>query len=65
LKISVDYNRCEGHGLCAEQAPSVFDLDDDAELTYRFEGKDVPDELARAASAAVNSCPVAALRELS
>ncbi|WP_084466780.1 ferredoxin [Nocardia arthritidis] len=23
-KITVDYDRCEGHGLCAEQAPDVF-----------------------------------------
>jgi len=44
----------------------VFDLDDAGELTYRFEGNEVPDELARAGPALpVNSCPVAALRELS
>ncbi|MEU2038799.1 ferredoxin [Nocardia niwae] len=63
MKISVDYPRCEGHGLCAEQAPAVFSLDDDAELTYRFEGADVPDEYVAVTRAAVNSCPVAALRE--
>lgn len=65
MKISVDYPRCEGHGLCAEQAPDVFSLDDDAELTYRFEGLEVPDDLEAAARAAVNSCPVAALRAIS
>lgn len=65
MKIDVDYARCEGHGLCAEQAPSVFTLDDDAELTYHAEGAEVPsDEVARA-RAAVASCPVAALREIS
>jgi ferredoxin len=64
MKISVDYPRCEGHGLCADQAPDVFILDDDAELTYRFEGTVVPDESRPAARAAVNACPVAALRVL-
>ncbi|MBF6166965.1 ferredoxin [Streptomyces gardneri] len=64
MMISVDYPRCEGHGLCAEQAPAVFSLDD-AELIYRFEGTDVPDEYVTVARAAVDSCPVAALREQS
>ncbi|MCD9880975.1 ferredoxin [Streptomyces guryensis] len=65
MKISVDYARCEGHGLCADQAPDAFSLDDDAELTYHFEGLEVPDEHQAAAGAAVNACPVAALRALS
>ena len=64
MKISVDEERCKGHGLCAEQAPAVFSLDDNAELTCRFEGAEVPDEHAAAARAAVGSCPVAALRAL-
>lgn len=64
MKISVDYARCEGHGLCAEQAPDVFSLDDDAELTHHFEGAEVPDEHRAAARAAVDACPVAALRAL-
>ncbi|MBF6136977.1 ferredoxin [Nocardia otitidiscaviarum] len=62
MKITVDYDRCEGHGLCAEQAPAVFSLDDDAELTYRFEGADVPGDEVAAAQTAIVSCPVAALR---
>ena len=64
MKISVDYARCEGHGLCADQAPDVFSLDDDGELTYRFDAAEVPDEHQVAARAAVNVCPVAALRVL-
>ncbi|MDT0328541.1 ferredoxin [Nocardiopsis lambiniae] len=64
MRISVDYDRCEGHGLCAERAPDVFSLDDDAELRYHFEGAEVPGEHASAARAAVNSCPVAVLRAI-
>ena len=65
MNISVDYDRCEGHGLCADQAPYVFSLDDDAELTYHFEGAEVPEEHRQASRSAVNACPVAALRVLS
>ncbi|MFD7247721.1 ferredoxin [Streptomyces massasporeus] len=43
---------------------SIFSLGEDAELTYHFEGDEVPDEHRRAARAAVNACPVAALRVL-
>jgi ferredoxin len=32
MKIHVDYARCEGHGLCADQAPTLFSLNDDAVL---------------------------------
>ncbi|MEU0531616.1 ferredoxin [Amycolatopsis tolypomycina] len=64
MQISVDRDRCEGHGLCAEQAPAIFDLDDDAELVHHFEGVEIPPEQLAAARTAVTSCPVAALREL-
>jgi ferredoxin len=64
VQISIDHDRCEGHGLCAGQAPAVFDLDDDARVVYRFEGGIVPPEYRAVAQAAVNACPVAALREL-
>lgn len=62
MKMSVDRERCEGHGMCAQQAPEVFTLDEHAELTYHFEDAEVPDEHQAAAHAAVNTCPVAALR---
>ncbi|WP_406430539.1 ferredoxin [Streptomyces sp. NBC_00631] len=64
MKISVDYARCEGHGMCADQAPHLFSLDEDAELTYHFDDANVPDEHQPSARAAVNACPVAALRVL-
>ncbi|MEU3889881.1 ferredoxin [Streptomyces sp. NPDC029041] len=65
MKVFVDTTRCEGHGLCAEQAPGVFSLDDDAELTQHFEGAEIPDEHLTASRAAVNACPVGALRTVS
>ena len=64
MKISIDRDRCEGHGLCTEQAPVILEFDDNAELVHHFEGSDIPPEQIAAARAAVTSCPVAALREL-
>ncbi|KIQ18247.1 ferredoxin [Rhodococcus sp. MEB064] len=61
--VDVDWDRCEGHGICAEQAPDVFSLDDDGELHHAFDGADLPGELEAGARAAVGVCPVAALRE--
>ncbi|MGW4330941.1 ferredoxin [Nocardia sp. NPDC004573] len=63
MKISVDYERCEGHGLCADQAPTVFDLDDEGELIYHYDGEEVPEGQVAIARSAINACPVAALRE--
>ena len=62
MRIELDRPRCEGHGLCEEQAPSLMHLDDEGELVIdRDEIVDgSPD--AAAASGAVRVCPVAALR---
>lgn len=62
MHVDIDWDRCEGHGLCTQRAPQVFDLDDDGNLLYAFDGRDVPPELAEDAAAAAAACPVAALR---
>ncbi|MEH3033549.1 MAG: ferredoxin [Aeromicrobium erythreum] len=62
MRIIADYPRCEGHGLCVDQAPDVLDLDDDSELVHHYEDRDLPAELEEPARRAVDSCPVAALR---
>lgn len=63
MRIIVDFDRCEGHGMCTLQAPDAFSLDDDGELVYHFEGVDVPTDALDDVHAAVSACPVAALRE--
>lgn len=60
MRITADRDRCEGHGLCAEVAPEVYDLDDDAVVVLRHE--DVPAGLERRAEGGARVCPVAALR---
>lgn len=60
MRILVDRDRCEGHGQCVAAAPDVFDLDEDGIAVLR-----TPDalsaDLAEAAAAAAEVCPVAAL----
>jgi len=63
MKVSVDNNRCEAHAVCVAQAPEAFELDDDGNLHYRFEGREVPTGIETAVRGAVDACPVAALSE--
>jgi ferredoxin len=60
MRIAADRDRCEGHGLCVDTAPEVYDLDDDAVVVLRHEV--VPAALERRAEAGARVCPVAALR---
>ncbi len=51
---------CQGHGVCVEEAPTVFALDAERHLVVLHEH---PDESLRAAvRAAVKYCPTRALR---
>lgn len=62
MKVIADYERCEGHGLCVQEAPEIFELNDDGDLINHFDGGDLPAEQGAAASSAASACPVAALR---
>ncbi|QNK80739.1 ferredoxin [Nakamurella sp. PAMC28650] len=60
MQIWADRDRCEGHGLCADVAPEVYELDDDTVVMLRH--RQLPPELERKAEAGARVCPVAALR---
>jgi ferredoxin len=60
MRIAADRDRCEGHGLCEEVAPELYELDDDAVVVLLHE--EVPAALERKAEAGARVCPVAALR---
>ncbi|MEZ0365152.1 ferredoxin [Mycobacterium sp. pUA109] len=64
MKIGIDRNRCEGHGLCVEQAPALFTTDEEGELINHHDGQNLPNHLVGAARGALSACPVAALREV-
>ena len=59
MKIVVDYDKCEGLGMCQSMAHEYFELDDDDNM---FILNDSPPESERAkVHAAVEACPVLAL----
>jgi ferredoxin len=59
MKLTVDRSRCEGHAVCALEAPELFDLDDAGDLVI-LEAH--PPEAQRAvAQNAVDACPTQAL----
>jgi ferredoxin len=60
MQVHADRERCEGHGLCEEVAPEVYELDDDAVVVVLHD--EVPSTLERKAEAGARVCPVAALR---
>ena len=53
MRIAADRDRCEGHGLCVDTAPEIYDLDDDAVVVLLHEV--VPPELERKAEAGLPS----------
>ena len=59
MRIVVDRDLCDGHGMCEAMAHEFFELDDDEVLTVLDE---TPPESERSkVHAAVQSCPALAL----
>ena len=64
MRIEVDYDLCQGHGVCADEAPEVFRV---AERPGSYDQVEVilaePDEgLREKVEAAVRFCPNRVLR---
>lgn len=61
--LSVDWERCAGHGVCAAALGERIDLDTwGYPIGVSTRGQYIPDPLVRAARLAVVVCPAAALR---
>ncbi|WP_185443748.1 ferredoxin [Kribbella qitaiheensis] len=60
MEIEVRRSACEGHGLCEQTAPEVYELDDEDYVRLRV--SEIPESLQVAAAAGARVCPVAALR---
>lgn len=61
MKIIADRARCEGHGICVNQAPRLLDLDDDDVVVVLEAGEELEERYLPLARIAAESCPVAAL----
>ncbi len=57
LKIVVDEDECIGDGLCAQEAPGTFEMNDDDKAIVLNPPGDDPDTIVEAAKA----CPVDAI----
>jgi ferredoxin len=60
VRVEVSRATCEGHGVCEQVGPDVYQLDDDGELVILHEDS-IPPELQDQARSGARSCPVAAL----
>lgn len=59
MRVVLDRDRCDGHGLCASLCPEVFSLTDDDELVVAAEQPAA--ELHGRIEAAARACPKAAI----
>ncbi len=61
VRVEVDYDLCQGHGTCANEAPEVFAVDP-ATQQVRVLEDEPPEAQADRVRAAVRYCPTMALR---
>ena len=59
MRVVVDMNLCDLHGLCVEAAPEVFEIGDDGALRV-LNGMPGPDLRAKV-DKAVRECPTGAI----
>jgi ferredoxin len=55
MKIIIDWDLCDSHGMCEANAPELFRLNDDDNLQILVDT--VPTQLQAAANVAMDSCP--------
>ena len=60
MKVVVDGNHCQGHGLCQMTSPNVFGLREEDGTSYVLPGGDAPENEAAAREAAA-ACPERAI----
>jgi ferredoxin len=60
MRIVVDFDLCQSHGLCTEAAPEVFEITDDGMLNVKIErpGESLRKKVERAAQV----CPTQAIK---
>ncbi|SEG67318.1 ferredoxin [Thermomonospora echinospora] len=61
MKITVDADRCRGHGVCCALCPEVFDLSDDGYAVVLT--PEVPAEFRETVRTAMGQCPERAIAE--
>ena len=59
MKVVVNFDLCESHGLCTQSASEIFAIDDQGFLDVKQE--DPPEELRAKLEQAVRECPTGAI----
>ena len=59
MRIVVDFDLCQGHGVCEGEAPEVFELDDDGCLKILQEAPS--ESLRESVERAARYCPTMAI----
>ena len=62
MKVTVDEDRCRGHGMCLTLCPEVFQMHDDDYAVA--DPSEVPEGLEEAAKDAIANCPEQAISEI-
>ena len=60
MKVVVDFEVCQSHGLCTQAAPEVFEIRDDGFLYILQENP--PEALRKKVQTAVQECPTMAIK---
>jgi ferredoxin len=60
MKVVVDFELCQSHGLCTQAAPEVFEIRDDGFLYILQENP--PEALRKKVETAVRECPTGAIK---
>ena len=59
IKATIDWDKCEGNGVCARVAPEIFSVDAEGNSDVLLE--EVPAELRAKALLAMRQCPTNAI----
>jgi ferredoxin len=62
VRLTVEWDRCTGHGRCYTLVPELFDADDLGYCSERGKSFEIPSGLDARAMAAVDGCPEMAIR---
>ena len=60
MKVTVDFAKCTGLGICESMAPEFFEVNDEGSLELLKE--DITDDEMQSVEEAVAGCPTEALR---
>ena len=61
MRVTVDEDTCIGCGLCVEECPEVFEMNDDQ---VRVKADEVPEDVMESCKEAVENCPVEAVGDI-